>query len=62
MDRREFIAAAGIAAALASASQAFAHCVATANDCLQQKAESGPILGPFELVDQDGPLRTVQLA
>jgi protein SCO1/2 len=76
MDRREFIAAAGTAAALASASQAFAqmaaeepmmhppqykaleesaaHCVATGNDCLKQQAESVPIFGPFELVDQDG--------
>jgi protein SCO1/2 len=76
MDRREFIAGAGIAAALASASQAFAqmaaeepmmhspqykaleepaaHCVPTGNDCLEQLAESAPILGPFELVDQDG--------
>jgi len=75
MDRREFIAA-GTAAALASASQAFAqmaaeepmmhppqykaleesaaHCVATRNDCLKQQAESVPIFGPFELVDQDG--------
>ena len=39
---------------LATAVPAAAHCVATGNDCLKQQAESVPIFGPFELVDQDG--------